>query len=130
MKKNRPSTSSTKYDTDELVNRIVELAASKKALDLKLLSLSGLVDFTDGFLIVSGESDVQVRAIADAVREGLKSEGVRPHHVEGYNSGGWIILDYIEIIVHVFHVKTREFYRLEELWGDAPVRVITEEAES
>ena len=130
MKKNRPETGSGKFDTMQLVERIVELAAAKKAVDPRLLDLSGLVDFTDGFLICSGESDIQVWAIADSIIEGLKSDGIRPHHQEGYEHGQWVILDYIDIVVHVFYQQTREFYRLEELWGDAPVKVLSEEADS
>ncbi|MFC2075992.1 ribosome silencing factor [candidate division KSB1 bacterium] len=130
MNKNRPKTGTGKYDTPGLIDRIVELASAKKALDPRLLDLTGLVDFTDGFLIFSGESDVQVRAIADAIKEGLKSDGLQPHHQEGHQNGQWVILDYIDIVVHVFHYQTREFYRLEDLWGDAPAKTPAEEAES
>jgi ribosome-associated protein len=130
MKKNRPKTGAGKYDTPGLIERIVELASAKKAIDPRLLDLTGLVDFTDGFLIFSGESDVQVRAIAEAIMDGLKKEGLRPHHQEGFDHGQWVILDYIDIVVHVFHYQTREFYRLEDLWGDAPAKNLPEEAES
>ncbi len=78
-----------------------------------------LVDYTDYFLIVSGESDVQVRAIADAVEAELKREGTRPWHIEGREDGRWALLDYSDLVVHVFIEEAREFYDLERLWGDA-----------
>ena len=75
---------------------------------------------TDHFLIATGTSDIQIRSIADHVIEELKKEGVRPDHVEGAGGGRWVLIDYIDFVVHVFHPDARAFYQLETLWGDAP----------
>ena len=96
-----------------------EAAASKKAVDLVALDLRDLGGVADYFVICSGGSDVQVKAIADAVEEKLREHGARPWHVEGLEGRRWVLLDYVEFVVHVFHHKTREYYLLERLWGDA-----------
>jgi ribosome-associated protein len=75
-------------------------------------------------VICHGESDIQVKAIADAVVEGLEHEGAEPWHVEGYSGRSWILLDYVDVVVHVFHRDARLHYRLEDLWGDAPREVL------
>ena len=82
--------------------------------------LEKVTDFTDYFVICSGTSDRQVQAIADAVDGALRAEGVRPLHVEGYNRAQWVLLDYGDLVVHIFQEETRRFYGLERLWGDAP----------
>ena len=114
----------SKRATDEdiagRVRRAVTAADDRKALDLKVLELARVTDFTDYFLICSGGSDRQVQAIADAVDETLRAEKVRPLHAEGYNNGHWVLLDYGDFIVHVFDEETRRFYGLERLWADAP----------
>jgi len=107
--------------SSKLARRAAELALSKKAQDVVILDLRGLSAVTDFFVICSGLSDTHVRAIADAVEEGLKREGSRKWHVEGYSHRRWVLLDYVDVVVHVFHHKTREFYLLERLWGDAKV---------
>ena len=96
-----------------------EAAQGKKARDLVALDLRGLSGVADYFLICSGESEVQVKAIAEAVEEKLKLQGARPWHVEGLEGRRWVLLDYVELVVHVFHHRTREYYLLERLWGDA-----------
>ncbi|HET9229462.1 MAG TPA: ribosome silencing factor, partial [Thermoanaerobaculia bacterium] len=75
---------------------------------------------TDFFLICTGTSERQVQAIADAVQEKMREEQVRPLHVEGYNRGQWVLLDYGDFVVHIFQEEPRRFYSLERLWGDAP----------
>lgn len=85
-----------------------------------VLDLRGISTATDHFVIASGTSDVQVKAIAEHVLDELKKEGVRPQHVEGMRGGRWVLLDYVDFIVHVFHPQARAFYQLENLWGDAP----------
>jgi ribosome-associated protein len=100
--------------------RAAELAYDRKGRDLVLLDLRKVSDATDYFLLVSGTSDLHVRAIADSIIEDLKKEGVRPDHVEGLRGGRWVLIDYIDFVVHVFHPAAREFYQLERLWGDAP----------
>ena len=101
------------------IDRAIEAAEDKKAADLVLLDLRKAAGFTDFFLIASGGNARQVRAIADAVMEGLAEEGVKPAHVEGYDRSEWILLDYFDFIVHVFAPETRAFYSLERLWGNA-----------
>jgi ribosome-associated protein len=101
------------------IDRAIDAAEDKKAADLVLLDLRKAAGFTDFFLIASGGNPRQVRAIADAVMEGLAEEGVKPAHVEGYDRSEWILLDYFDFIVHVFAPETRAFYGLERLWGNA-----------
>ena len=110
----------TDSDIAERVRRAVSAADDRKALDLKVLELGKVTDFTDYFLICSGGSDRQVQAIADAVDETLRAEKVRPLHAEGTDGGRGVLLDYGDFIVHVFDEETRRFYGLERLWSDAP----------
>ena len=107
-------------DLPEEIQRAAELAFERKVEDLVVLDLRGLSGATDYFLIGTGTSDIQVKAVADNVVDGLKKIGVRPGHVEGMNSGRWVLIDYIDFVVHLFHPTAREFYQLETLWGDAP----------
>jgi len=103
----------------EILRAAAQAALSKKArtpVALDLRELSGVCDY---FFICSGSSEVQVKAIAEAVEDGLKQHGVRPWHIEGFESRRWVLLDYVEVVVHVFHEKTREYYMLDRLWGDA-----------
>src|SRR5690606_1126062 len=102
------------------LTRAAELAAERKGRDLQLLDLRQLSDATDYFLLVSGTSDLHVRAIAEHIIDGLKEAGLRPGHIEGLRGGRWVLIDYIDFVVHVFHPAAREFYQLERLWGDAP----------
>lgn len=102
------------------VRRSVALTLERKALDVAVLDLQGISSATDYFVIASGNSDVQVKAIADHVVDELKKDGVRPQHVEGMSGGRWVLIDYIDFVVHVFHPQARAFYQLENLWGDAP----------
>jgi ribosome-associated protein len=94
-------------------------AVAKKAHDTVALDLRSLGGAADYFLICSGSSEIQVKAIAEAVEEKLHELGASPWHVEGLKGRRWLLLDYVEIVVHVFHEKTREYYLLERLWGDA-----------
>lgn len=109
-------------DTATRVREAVTAADDRKAIDLKVLQLEKISDFTDYFILCSGSSERQVQAIADAIEERLRAEKVRPLHVEGYNRGQWVLLDYGDIVVHIFQEDTRRFYSLERLWGDAPDR--------
>jgi ribosome-associated protein len=106
--------------TPEL-RRATELASDRKAVDMMVMDLRGISNATDFFLVMSGTSDQHVRSVAEHVIEELKKEGHRPSHVEGLRAGRWVLIDYIDFIVHVFHPAAREFYQLERLWGDAPV---------
>jgi ribosome-associated protein len=107
-------------DTPTRVREAVAAAEDRKAVDLRVLHLERVSDFTDYFLICSGTSERQVQAIADAVQERMREEHVRPLHVEGYNRGQWVLLDYGDFVVHIFQDEPRRFYSLERLWGDAP----------
>lgn len=115
-----PSAPSSASDITSRVRGAVAAADDRKAVDLKVLHLEKVTDFTDYFLICSGTSERQVQAIADAVLERLREEKVRPLHMEGYNRGQWVLLDYGDFVVHVFQEEPRKFYALERLWGDAP----------
>src|SRR5688572_27763775 len=114
-------------DLPREVSRAVELLFDRKAEDVKLLDLRPLAGATDFFLIATGRSDTHVSAIGDHVVEELKNEGVRPYGVEGLRSGRWVLIDYVDFVVHVFHPAAREFYQLERLWGDAPLRELSPE---
>jgi ribosome-associated protein len=107
-------------DTAARVRDAVAAAEDRKAIDLQVLRLQEVSDFTDFFLICSGTSERQVQAIADAIDETLRKGRVRPLHVEGYNRGNWVLLDYGDFVAHIFQEETRRFYSLERLWGDAP----------
>jgi ribosome-associated protein len=102
------------------VRRAVEFALERKAREVLVLDLRGISNATDYFIVASGTSDVHVKAIADGVLEGLAEEGERATHVEGLTGRRWVLLDYIDFVVHVFHPQSRVFYQLENLWGDAP----------
>ncbi len=108
----------------KLAVKLAELALTKKAEDIKILDLRKLTTIADYFVICTADSDVQVKAIADAIMEGSKKEGERPWHKEGLTHKTWVLLDYVEVVVHIFLRETRNFYSLEKLWGDAKVTEI------
>lgn len=103
----------------ELADRIARLMFEKKAENIVILDLSNLTSVMDCFIIASGTSDIHVRAIADHVIDKLETDGIRLHHKEGFESQKWILLDYVDVVVHIFQNETREYYGLERLWGDA-----------
>jgi ribosome-associated protein len=105
---------------EETVAAIADLAADRKALDIVQLDLRGMIGYADYFVICSGRSDRQTKAIHDAIHEGMKARGVLPRRVEGVSEAKWILMDYLDVVVHVFTPETREYYRLEQLWGEAP----------
>lgn len=105
--------------------RLAQLAASyaadKKAIDLQVIDLRGVSSYTDFFVVCSGNTDRQTKAIHDAIHEGLKKDhGQLPRRVEGVGEARWILMDYFDVVVHIFVPEVREFYRLEQLWGDVP----------
>jgi ribosome-associated protein len=102
------------------VKEVVSAALDLKAVDLRVLHLEPVTDFTDYFLVCSGTSARQVEAIARAVDERLRGDRVRPLHIEGQGKGTWILLDYGDFVVHIFDEERRSHYALERLWGDAP----------
>ena len=117
MTTSRPSTSSVRGE--QLLKLAAQAAASKKAVDMVGLDLAGLDGVADYFLICSGTSEPQVKAIAEAVEDQLRAAGAKPWHIEGREFRRWVLLDFVDVVVHVFHEKTREYYLLERLWGDA-----------
>ncbi len=118
----------TALEPRELAERIAAIAADRKAIDIRVIDLRGIVAFTDFFVIASGNSDRQTKAIHDAIHMGLKKHhGLLPRRVEGIGEARWILMDYLDVVVHVFTPETRDFYRLEQLWGEAPKRAVGEE---
>jgi len=111
----------TSLQSPKLAREAADLALSKKAEDVVILDLRELSTVTDFFVICSGSSDTHIKAISDAIEEGLEAKGTRKWHIEGYTHKRWVLLDYVDVVVHVFHQKTREFYLLERLWGDAKI---------
>lgn len=101
-----------------------ELALSKKAFDIVILNMKNISSVCDYFVICSGSVDVHVKAITDAVEQGLKEQDVYPSHREGLEGASWILLDYFDVVVHIFTEEARLFYALDKLWGDAPTEKI------
>jgi len=108
------------------VQKAAAILIDRKANDVVLLSLKGVSDMTDYFLIASGTSDTHVRALGNAVLEDMKKDiGQMANHSEGLPQGRWVLLDYVDFVVHVFHPTLRNFYQIERLWADAQVVPIT-----
>jgi ribosome-associated protein len=101
---------------DNQLSEAIEAALDKKAQDAVVLDLADVCSFTDYFLICTGTSTRHNQTIADAIEETLRQDGVRPLHVEGHTEGEWILLDYVDFVVHIFSARAREFYDLERLW--------------
>ena len=124
----RRSTKTGKKRLTGDVAKAVNAALDKKAADVVVLDLRNSPAFTDFFVLCSGQTQRQVKAIADAVEETLRAAKVRPAHVEGYDRSEWVLMDFFTFIVHVFGPQTREFYSLERLWGDAERLEFADEA--
>ena len=114
-------TGSQGLNPNDLAKRSADLMLEKKAGDVVIMDLRGLTSVTDFFVMGTGESDVQVKAIVDHLDETLRLEHTKPIHVEGYDQLSWVLMDYIDVVVHIFLEPTRHYYALEKLWGDAPV---------
>ena len=115
----------TEMTSEQLAGAIAGYAADKKAIDVVELDLREVLDYTDRFVICSGNTDRQTKAIHDAIHFGMKSDhGVLPRRVEGVSQAQWILMDYLDVIVHIFTPETRGFYRLEQLWGEVPARAV------
>lgn len=108
-----------RLEIPEKLRGVVQSVLDRKAVDLRVLHLGGVSDFTEFFLICSGTSQRQVQAIGDAVISGAREAGIRPLGVEGYNNGSWILVDYGDMVIHIFSSESRDLYRLEKLWSDA-----------
>ena len=108
-----------------LAKRVAELSLEKKCEELKVLDLRGLTSVTDFFVIVTADSERKAKAAAEHIVDELKGDGERPMHVEGMDTMHWILLDYVDVVVHIFMPDERRFYDLESLWSDAPVVSLT-----
>ena len=106
---------------DKRVNIITEASLDKKAFDIRILDIRELTTVADYFIILSGNSTIQTRTIADEIEEKMEEAGYSLLSKEGHESARWILLDFADIIVHVFHKEDRDFYNLEKLWVDAKV---------
>jgi len=115
-------------DSHDLARQAADLALNKKAEDVVILDLRQSSLGTDYFVICSGNSDTQVKAIADEILEGMGERGQRVWRVEGYEACRWILLDYVDVVIHVFYRDTRSYYDLELLWGDVPSERVEESA--
>ena len=113
-------------NSKNLADKITGLIFNKKGYDVKILDLKKLATFADYFVICSADSDTQVKAIADEVDKELRDEGIKYWHKEGYKALNWVLIDYVDVVVHVFKKDAREFYKLEKLWGDASVEDVEE----
>ena len=111
------------------VSSLAANAAERKAIDIVGLELRAVAGYTDFFVIASGNTDRQTKAIHDAIHKGLKDDhGLLPRRVEGVSEARWILMDYLDVVMHIFTPETRDFYRLESLWGDVPRRDFDNEA--
>ena len=109
----------------DLVERVTALASDKKAIDIRVLDLRGIVGYTDYFIVCSGNTERQTKAIHDAIHYELKhGDGLLPSRTEGEREARWILLDYLDCVVHIFTPEARDYYRLEQLWGEAPARSV------
>jgi ribosome-associated protein len=116
-------------NSTDLARRISDIIFTKKGFNVLSIDLRNLVSFTDYFVICSADSDTQVKAIADQVDKVLSEDGIRCWHKEGLKALSWVLLDYVDVVVHIFKKDTREFYNLEKLWGDAPAEKMKDSAE-
>jgi ribosome-associated protein len=124
MSAREPAGTSERLQGEALVDRIASIASDRKAIDIRVLDVRGMVGYTDFFVICSGNTERQTKAIHDAVHEDLKADGVLPRRVEGAREARWVLMDYLDAVVHIFTPDAREFYRLEQLWGEAPARSV------
>jgi ribosome-associated protein len=110
---------------ERLLGEIVRYAADKKAGEVVELDLRAVLGYTDWFVICTGNTERQTKAIHDGIFEGCKREhGTLPRRVEGLSRGDWILMDYLDVVVHIFTPAMREYYRLEQLWGEVPTRAV------
>lgn len=112
-------------DSEALAQRIAEIASDRKAIDVRILDLRGMVGYTDFFVVCSGNTERQTKAIHDAIHQELKdADRLLPRRASGAREARWIVLDYLDCVVHILTPEAREFYRLETLWGEAPARSV------
>lgn len=115
----------TELDAAALASEIAEIASDRKAIDIRVVDVRGLVSYTDYLVICSGNTERQTNAIRDAIHKQLKDDhGLLPRRAEGGGEARWILLDYLDCVTHIFTPDARDFYRLDKLWGDAPQRTV------
>ena len=114
-------------DSEKFASKIAQQVFVKKGSDVIIMDLRKLASFADYFVICSADSDVQVKAIADQIDDSLSMEGIKCWHKEGYKALSWVLLDYIDVVVHIFKKDARDYYNLEKLWGDAPTKKVIDE---
>ncbi|GAC1437329.1 MAG: ribosome silencing factor [Solirubrobacteraceae bacterium] len=111
-------------NSEQLALAITTLAEDKKAIEIVELDVRGVLDYTDFFIVCSGGTERQTKAIHDGIQFGLKQQSLLPRRVEGLTQANWVLMDYLDVVVHIFTPETREFYGLERLWGEVPARAI------
>lgn len=111
-------------ESKDLAYKITEYIFNKKGSEVKILDLRNLTTIADYFVVCSADSDTQVKAIADEVSKKLSEQGIKTWHTEGYNTLNWVLLDYFDVVVHIFKNEARRYYNLEKLWGDAPSTIV------
>ena len=111
-------------NSQQIASQIADLMVDKKALNIQILDVRGLTTLTDFFIICHGDSEPQVKAITDNIRKGTPH---KPLHLEGYESMNWVLLDYLDIVVHVFKREVRDYYHLEKMWADTPIKEFIDE---
>ena len=114
----------------KLSQKLAQLSWEKKGNNILILDVKGLTDVTDYFVLVTAESDPHVKAISDYLQDKLEKEKLKAWHKEGYQNLQWVLLDYIDVVVHIFREHTRQFYELEKLWGDARIIRVEEDAKN
>ena len=121
-----PTLSTSQDEASTLARGIANLALEKQAQEVISLDVSGITSMTDHFIFCSADTDVQVKAIADNIRKGTDH---KPWRIEGYEQLNWVLLDYVDVVVHIFRTIEREYYNLESLWSDAPLKEYKDEPE-
>ena len=116
--------------SQQLADRIARLIVEKKGIDIIIMNLKKITTMADYFIVATAESDVQAKAIVKHIEEKLADESLQPWHMEGLASLTWVLLDFVDVVVHIFQPETRDFYGLERLWGDADIREIKDQDEA
>jgi len=117
-------------ESHELARTVARLILEKKGTDIYIMDLRELTSITDYFVICSAESDIQVKAIKEHITDELVHQAIKPWHVEGEQAMHWVLLDFVDVVVHIFQPETRDFYSLERLWGDAKIEEVKDEDET
>ncbi len=111
----------------KLANKITELALEKKGRQIVKIDIKDITDYADYFIVITGDSGLQIKAIVDHIEDELAKEGIKAYSKEGYEYQRWVLLDYVDVVVHVFNQQAREFYGIERLYADAKMEFITDE---